>query len=336
MKKLIILLLLFLLLLSGFVFSERIKTFGDLLKPHQITVDKSQLYIAEGPAILIYSLEDLRFITKFGKAGEGPQEFKIQGNGRITLDVSSGYIMVNSTGRVSLFSKEGIFFKEITAAFGRDFIPMGEHFVGVHYVQRKNRPDKMKAVKTYDSNLKEIKEIYRMKGRYERGKGYRMFSEPHSYRVYQDKIFVGGYEDFTIDVLDKNGEKRFSIKQDYEREKVGEMDKQAVIHYIDTSPRYNETRDFFKRVLIFPTYFPAIRDFFVTDGNVYVLTYKKVEENFQLFVFDLQGNPVKKTFIPIVEDNLFVEVNPFVIGNGKLYQLIENEDEEWELHIHEI
>jgi hypothetical protein len=337
MKKLIIFLLSHLLFFAGFIFCKKIKTFDELLRPHQIGVDKSQLYIADGPTVYIYSLKDLSFKTKFGKAGEGPEEFKIVGNREIITDVSSEYIIVNSIGRVSFFTKEGTFIKEINTVFGRNFKPMGKYFVGFHYISRKKgSSDRLKAVKIYDSKLNEIKEICRMEGRYERGKGYRMFCEPHVFRVYKGKIFVGGREDFKIEVLNEKGEKLFFIKQEYERVKVREKHKNAILNHIDTSPRYKDIRDFFKSVLIFPKDFPAIRDFFVVDGKVYVLTYKKKEENTELFVFDIDGRFIKKTFIPMVEDNLHVVTNPYVFGNGQLYQLIESENEEWELHVHEL
>lgn len=337
MKKLIIFLFSLLLFFAGFIFCKKIKTFDELLRPHQIVVDKSQLYIADGPTVYIYSLKDLSFKNKFGKAGEGPEEFKIVRNREIITDVSSEYIIINSVGRVSFFTKEGTFIKEINTAFGRNFKPMGKYFVGFHYISRKKRSSgRLKAVKIYDSKLNEIKEIYRMEGKYERGKGYRMFSEPHVFRVYKDKIFLGGQEDFKIEVLNEKGEKLFFIKQEYERLKVGEKHKNSIINHIDTSPRYKDIRDFFKSVLIFPNDFPAIRNFFVIDGKVYVLTYKKKEENTELFVFDIDGNFIKKTFIPIVEDNLYVVTNPYVFGDGKLYQLIESENEEWELHVHEL
>jgi len=50
-------------------------------------------------------------------------------------------------------------------------------------------------------------------------------------------------------------------------------------------------------------------------------------------VFDIKGKFLKKLFLPYKFMNP-VDEYPIAVKSGKLYQLIENEDEEkWELHI---
>jgi hypothetical protein len=47
---------------------------------------------------------------------------------------------------------------------------------------------------------------------------------------------------------------------------------------------------------------------------------------------DMQGKLVKKIFLPVSFMNV-LDIYPYTVAGRKLYQLIENEDEEWELHI---
>jgi hypothetical protein len=61
---------------------------------------------------------------------------------------------------------------------------------------------------------------------------------------------------------------------------------------------------------------------------------KKQGKN-QLFIFDLKGKLLKQMDMPEVEETLF-SFYPFAIQDGKLYRLVENQDEEWELHLTEI
>ena len=58
------------------------------------------------------------------------------------------------------------------------------------------------------------------------------------------------------------------------------------------------------------------------------------EENGQkeLVILNLNGRILKNTEISLQEINPR-ELNPFTVHQGKLYQLVENEDiEQWELH----
>ncbi len=335
MKKLLFLLIL-LIITGAFVKAEKVKTVEQLLRPYQVAVDDGQIYIVDGHSIFIYSINDLAFKKKFGKAGEGPQEFRVQRNS-LLVDVAAKNIVVHSIKRISIFTKEGGFIKELNVPFGFGITPMGNGYVGYQYINRKDRPhDKWVGIKLYNGELNEVREIHRMEGRYQRGKGYRMFSEPHLFRVYKDRVFVGGSNNFKIDLFDPEGKKRLSISQDYQRLEVKEEHKQEVIGHIETAPRYNKIRDFFKSVLRFPDTFPAIWDFHVSDDQLYVLTYKRRGDDSQYFVFDMKGRLLKKDFVPIVIENFYRNPYPLTIVKGKLYQLIENEDEEWELHVHNL
>jgi hypothetical protein len=47
---------------------------------------------------------------------------------------------------------------------------------------------------------------------------------------------------------------------------------------------------------------------------------------------DLSGEIVKKVFLPIINENI-VETYPLSISGGNVYQVVENEVEEWDLHV---
>jgi hypothetical protein len=87
-------------------------------------------------------------------------------------------------------------------------------------------------------------------------------------------------------------------------------------------------------------YLPAIRFFFFSGNKIYVQTYKKENNKSEFFVFDKTGNLLKKVFVPFIEEefsyNEFSVPRFHTIAEGKLYQLLENDDEEWDLHITDI
>jgi hypothetical protein len=103
--------------------------------------------------------------------------------------------------------------------------------------------------------------------------------------------------------------------------------------YFKTHPDW---KDFYQRrlkgLLKFPEYFPVIRAFHVADDRIYILTYKEDKGKSEWLIMDMQGKLVKKIFLPVSFMNV-LDIYPYTVEGGKLYQLIENEDEEWKLHI---
>jgi hypothetical protein len=85
----------------------------------------------------------------------------------------------------------------------------------------------------------------------------------------------------------------------------------------------------------FPKYFPTIRAFFVEDDIIYIMTFKTVKGNYEFFTYDINGKFKKKITIPIKFQTEFTPY-PITIYKQKLYQIVENEEEEWELHMTEI
>ena len=67
----------FIIILSSLLIhgGEKIVKLGEINKPGNVVVDGGQILITEFPTVYVYSQKDFSFITKFGKKGDGPQEF---------------------------------------------------------------------------------------------------------------------------------------------------------------------------------------------------------------------------------------------------------------------
>lgn len=332
--KLVILLLLF----GNFVFPEKLATLHDLFRPKAIKVDKTQMYITEEASVFIYSLEDFRLKKKFGKKGQGPQEF-LEWSMRegITVSIRSDYIIVGSRGKVSFFSLDGNYIREIKSKFGRKIKPFEKQFVGSERYYGKDQT-LLNIICIYDAEFKKSTEIYKTESyiQLRRRKGFLFFSKPFEYYPCEDKIFVIAENIFLIDVFDRNGEKIFSIKSEYERSKVAETHKKDALDYFKTGYLSRDNYEWYKRNIRFPDYFPAIRSLNIANKKIYARTYKKVDGKTECFIFNTKGKLLRKVFLPIQEKDCW-DSYPFTINNGKLYQLIENpETENYELHVTEI
>ncbi len=106
-------LVILLLLLANLVFATKIVPLPEIIKPDLIKVDGDDMVIAEKASISIYSLKNFKLIKKFGKEGEGPQEFKlIMGFFGLNISIHPEYIIINSVGKISYFTRKGEFIKE--------------------------------------------------------------------------------------------------------------------------------------------------------------------------------------------------------------------------------
>lgn len=331
MRKLILVLAFMLMLFANPLLADKIVPLPGLFKPNTFAVDDHQIYIADGTSVCIYSLTDFTLKTKFGREGEGPKEFKRK---IYLVDIQQDYITVNSDGKISFFTKEGKFIKEIeTPPQHRRFRPLGKKFTGAGALVDNNVL--YNAINIYGANLKKEKEIARIQHEFQSGKGTDVFARTQSAGVCENKLLVAGQRDFIIDVFDENGKKLYSIKRELEKINVTQKDKDDVMHFLKTNPETKFYFEMLKPIKISDRY-PAIREIAAADKKFYVITWKKKEGKSQCLIFDLDGKFLKEIFLPLNSMDI-ADLYPLAVKNGKLYQLVDNTDtEEWELHITEI
>lgn len=330
-----------LFLLTSFVISAKIIPMPKIIKPGIIKVDGDDMVISEGASISIYSLKDLKLIKKFGKEGEGPQEFKlIMGLFGLDINIYPEYILVNSMGKISYFTRKGEFIKEKkTSPMGR-MTPFQDKFVGTQIkVDQKRSVPKME-FDIYNSKGEKIKEICSHPLPIFTGKGNSIFLDLLSqinpqYQTTDDRIIISGKPIFEIDVYDQEGNFLTSIKIDYIKQKLTADDKKELLAAYKRHPIYKTFWGAIEKAFKTPEYFPPFKTFFVSDQIVFVQTFKKKNGKSEFVLFDLKGKHLKTTFLPLVYENIMTPYL-YTIDGKKLYQLAENENEEWDLRISEI
>jgi len=336
MKKLNVFLVF--LFLTGVCAAEKAAVFRDISDPGGIHVDGERIYIVERASILIYSSKDYKFIKKFGKRGEGPGEFRTGQEDHVLLYVQPDYLQVNSQGKIVFFKKDGTYIKEIATPVGRWLRPLGKKYVGMRYLYDDDGT-RYHVVSLYDSDCQKIKEIYREKAEIQiRLKTIDAVSWTRQiFRIYNEKIFIDS-KNKGIQVLDNKGNKCYDIPLDYEQIKVTENIKQKYItYYKKESPFWRTRWERLKNWYQFPDYLPVIRNFFVINGKIYIQTFKEKNDRSEILVLDTdsKGKLLKRAYLPLVKNGLIFYYS-WTISNGKLYQLVENDDDKWELHVTKI
>lgn len=297
-----------------------------------------QFYVCDGAVVHIYSLEDFSLKGKFGKAGEGPQEFAVYGGEGLWVFPQKDHLVINSLGKVSLFTKEGKYIKEFNtkalSMFGL-FQPVGDGYAGFGMAQDEETKSMAFTLNIYDGKLgKKIKELQKLQF-VQRG-SFRLPTITPFFCTMDNKIIVPEGKEFLLNIYDANGKKISSITHPYKRPKVTDDYKKKIDHYLKTDPNTKSYYDMIKQMLKFDDHFPAIQFFVVADKKVYIQTYLETDGKYEFFIFDLEGKLLKRLFLPVVYLDP-TKFHPYTFGRNKFYQLIENEDEEeWELHAIEI
>jgi hypothetical protein len=326
----------FMLVFTGIIQAGQTAKLPELLNPNSIVVHSDRFFVIDGPAIYIYSLTDFHLMKKFGSKGEGPGEFMIfPGMPSFNIICHPGKIQINSIGKVSFFSLDGRLLKEIkhsVAYGGGQFYPLEDKFAGMGVKNENNKF--LFTIDIYNSHLKKEKEVaqYNIKA----GFDGTVLDKSVSFQTFENKIFVTGSNNLLIDVYDDKGERINEISHDYDNIKFTQKHKEEILDWYKKNPVTKNLYHMFENRLKFPSSFPAIKRFFVTDGKVYVQTYLSKDKKTEFFVFNLKGKLLKTLFLPIEMNEILEQFYLFCIKNGKLYQLVEDDEEIWHIDVRDI
>ncbi len=325
------------------VYSERVVALDEVKAPSALYLHGDHFYIVEFPLVYDYSLKDFRLTRKFGKEGEGPGEFLLFAR----LHFQPDYYIIHSQTRFSYYDRDWKYLKDekVPIDFDRGVQLMGDRLVVSHTVPGKNDLDQTDlVVDIYDSKFKKVKEVYRQKYYFQVGKPVNGIYLPevgrrHGLRfsIWDNKIYIEGEDGETgnIYVYDNQGRKIDTLHLEFEKVKVTAEHKKAVEEYYNLKRRRLFMIVKSRGWLYWPEYFPAVRYIGLGDNRIFVIPYRKKQGKNQLYIFDLKGKLLKQVDMPEVEETIF-SFYPFAIKDGKFYRLVENQDEEWELHVNEI
>lgn len=302
-----------------------------LSRPGDILLDDSGLYVTQGAEIFVYTLKDFKFVTKFGKPGEGPEEFKTRPGDSVKLQLLKDKLLISSVGRISYFTKKGQFKSEVKVPAGINFKKMGNRFIG--YTTARQGNEQVLKLVLADEGMKIVKDITSRPSSFQMGRRITFFPQTDTFAVYNGMVFFAQPDGMAVDVFDSEGNKTYTIKHQYKKLKVSQADIDRTHAWLKISPRFKRFYESYKQMFHFPSEFPPVRHFKVSGDKLYVMTYETKDDKTLFYIFDIKGKFEKKVYMPLFEDNP-MRVYPYNVADGKLYQLAENEDtNKWELHI---
>ena len=351
MKKIFIILLLF--ILAMIIHGERLAVLSQLTRPTAVCVDQNQVIITQEKEIFVYSLNPFKLITRFGKQGEGPGEFKWNPH----VSIHQGSLFINDMGKVMVFDRTGIFRKQFKLPFMYFYIyyPIlgaGNNFVAFKLENMKEKKTFEFIGKVFTPDFKLIKEFYNAGspqllpppplGSKRKKVNLEVIFDLVDYGVTASRIVVvDSRKGFYIALFDFTGNKKLEIKKDYEKIRVSPKFEQNYMKELRQSKRWQQLKANFNYK--FKSHFPAFSSFKTRQDKIYLTSYKKMNGKFEVVVLDLRGNILKRAFVmPRSQQGSINEQHrplssTYDICRDKLYFLKDNEEEEvWELHVENI
>ncbi len=307
--------------------------------PKYLAVDDQQFYVSDREVISIYSLKDNKLVGKFGKRGEGPQEFlPLQFTEIVAVFPQKDSLFILSQNKISFYTRTGKYIKEKKlTTFQFALQPLGQNYAGYGFQMDQKTQKVTMALTIYDPEFKKIKELINRV--YEMGKIPDTPDDSFNFAIWKNKMAVplsGSPEEVNIGIFDATGKKLAEIKHKYPPMKITEKYKQKVFETIEKNPQFKQFKEIVKQRTKFKAMFPAIQSLIAADDKIYVLTYQEKNGQMEFLIFDFNGKFIKQIFVP-VSFAYGLLPDPMAIRNNKLYQLIDNEDEDvWELHATEL
>ncbi|HLP59022.1 MAG TPA: 6-bladed beta-propeller [Candidatus Deferrimicrobium sp.] len=324
---------------------EKVTVIEEIYKqPGLMAIDDEYFYILNGneQTINIYSKNDSRFKSTFGRKGEGPGEFRsMQG-----FQVYPNYIFINSPGKNSYFSKKGELIKEIRCPPELiPCLPVGNNYVTRDYSKSFERDINSPSMETkiilVGPDFKTIKVLFQKSldtayvfnsktGQKEAW----LFPDSCSFKIYKDNIYIGlsSMESFFFEVFDANGNRLYEINRPYPKREIPGVFKEA----IRKKQYQTQTGEGNLKVKIqFYDYFPSFCNFEVADDRIYVFLYPELDRQ-RVLIMDLKGKLLAVNLVPFdlksLEKASFRTLFSNLIYNGERYYIKDNlETDKWEL-----
>ncbi len=300
---------------------------SEIAYPRMIAVDDNHLYVSDQYSVFVYSLKNYKLINRLGQKGQGPGEFQT----KPFIQVLENELLLSSLLQICYYSKTGEFIQE-----KRNIGPFSHVFkMGKNFVVQKLHWDKEGLTISYwiyNDQFQAQKLLYQTP-RIPHG-GFNNPVElvlPRAKLIcYKDRIYIlTKKEDFCIELYDAQGKQISIIKRDYQRIKITEQHKQKLKEAFWSIPVVRKRISHHKkRKYIFPEYFPAINDLYISDNTLYVKTFFTKNGKEEYILLDLNGKYLKEVYLPEAARHYYA------FKNNQFYFITENIDEEdWEFRM---
>lgn len=335
---------------SLFKKGKRLTVLKEVVNATDLEIDGEELFVLDEMVVYVYSLKDYRFLRKFGGKGNGPGEMIYHRASPVQMELFNNNVYLYRMYKLVNFSKEGKLAEEkkfrflIThfALFGKNYV-ITKLRLANQYVPGKEKYGKV-VVLLFNKDFKKQKEIYLKKfpAQDVEKDGYQIFRPTKKIIVRNSEKYLFIFDSqkgSLILVYDERGIPLEPIFLNLPKISIPKEFTKDVIKWMKSDHYLKVFIDDWNLKILFPQYFPVLRNFTIKNDRIYCQTYIKENRMSKFFIFNFKGELLKKIFLPTSEREMvpFGANKIYDFHNNKYYYLVDNdEDETWELYVTEI
>jgi len=294
-------LLLLPLLLGSYLKADANGLLPEIGKPELLEISGDFLFLVEGATIFQYRLPDLSFVRRFGKAGEGPGELKVNPsivNYIIPLEKS---ILAVGLDKAIEFSHQGKVMREFRVPqFTNYLYPVDNGFLTMRFKTEAQRVPDME-VSLSDADFKSQKVLYAQKLSGGRNLMNLTF-DGVGIAVTPKGIFIeSSPEGFVIARFAKTGKPEGKIRLPIAPIAFSAAHEKAAIDRIKSNPEikrigWENIRSAIK--IVHDDYFPLIQDITTEGDFLWIMTAERQKGKVRFLRMDSAGKVDKRVFLP--------------------------------------
>jgi len=285
------------------------------MSPDAVDFTASELYVLERGKISVFSLPDIALRRSFGGSGSGPGKLAPQHHFDQALRVVGDRVLAEDNAKLIIFSTAGQWTGELRKPRNTVwFVPVGDGFVAKSMVvSGPERRQDMRLV-LYDSELREIKELYRQEWFQQQappGFSTVLLGDLLHFAVVQGTICVEeSPKGFVIERFDPAGNRISVIEKPISGFRVTEEDRDREMALVRTEKRvaamigmtgsWDKLRQIWK--ITFPETTPALRELQACGDDLLVRTFERTERAEKYLLLGLDGTIRRELFLPLVTD----------------------------------
>jgi hypothetical protein len=313
--------------------AEKIMDLPELVNPQQMAVDGNRLYVVQDAEVFVFSLESKEHVLRFGKKGNGPGEFNpMKAFGMVmNIELDPEGVFLSTGQKCGVFSRDGEYKWEKRFPFMAGNVrKMGQQLVFLRFNQ--GRGGMAYSVSLSDKEITSVKELESLASNYTSGK-FEPVQDFFRPRSANDKVYIlNSKKGLLLTVYNNKGEKLKEITRPYNKVRVSESHKRQAEEWYKTKQWFKMIPEDFKKKIEYPEFLPVCKNFEIAGNTIYVHTFNTVDGKTEFLAIPVDGPGLKSYRLPVGDLNL-LEYLPYCFHDNRFYHLVENDDEEWELHM---
>ncbi len=285
------------------------------MSPDAVEFGAGELFVLEKGTITVFSLSDLTVKRRFAGSGPGLEALSPRHTFDQAIRLAGDRLIAEDHQKILFFSRDGrLLDARLKPKNSTWFIPVRDHYAAKSMVVEGDPPQQVMRVVLYDSEFREICELYRQKWFQQQDPPKFTTELPGDLvhlAVVGDRIWVEeSPQGFQLESFDADGARLQLIRrpepqipmteEDCRQERIQVEKEKRVALMIQRSGSREELFKIW--TITFPAFKPAIREIHAVGGYLVARTYRTRGGEARYLVLDGRGGLHRELYLPVGSD----------------------------------